>query len=189
MTDNKNTRSKLKEAEYFLQELLQRKDDYPTCLYLLSAFLSAWKSVLDVMLYDFVNFYPLGLENEDKISDRDFWVAANALGNRKALQFIKWWRQKAHIIGNHSLSRERNRIVHKGYPPYELYTPSTLSSGVVTLVSGQTVAGFSGPIPTDTYTTSNINVEFLDILEDCKNGFELIQGIVKEAEREFNINF
>jgi hypothetical protein len=35
--------------------------------FILSAFLSAWRSVLDVMLYDFADHYKIGLSRDDKM--------------------------------------------------------------------------------------------------------------------------
>lgn len=192
-----DTRFKLEEARYFLEKLIETKDDPKLSYFYLSAFLSAWRSVLDVVLCDLVKHYPLGLDgkSELKITDRDFWVAANALNHTEALRFIGWWRQKADIVRKHPLSKERNKIVHKEYPPRIVYVPSTFSSGTGLIVSESgEVAGLSGafpegaiPVTIAVAPSTTIEIKFLDILDMCKKGFALMESIVKEAEKEFNI--
>lgn len=192
-----DTRFKLEEAQYFLKKLIRLKAEPELANFYLSAFLSAWRSVLDVALFDFVKYYPLRLDEESKlrITDRDFWVAANALSHIEALRFIRWWRQKADIVRKHPLSKERNKIVHKGYPPRIVYAPQTLSSGAGLIVSerGEVVAS-SGALPGGVSLpiivvapSSTIEIEFPDIVNECMKGLTLMKGIVKEAEKEFNI--
>lgn len=190
-----DTMFKLEEARYFLEKLIETQDDPKLSYYYLSAFLSAWRSVLDVMLCDFVEHYPLRLtdKSELKITDRDFWVAANALNSAEALRFIEWWRQKADIVRKHPLSKERNRIVHKEYPPRMVYTPSTLSSGSGLIISSGDVAGlsetFPGAIPVTIAIApgTTVEIKFPDLLGKCKEGFALMKGIVKEAEEKFGV--
>lgn len=190
-----DTRFKLEEARYFLGQLIETQDDPKLSYFYLSAFLSAWRSVLDVMLCDFVEHYPLRLaeKSELKITDRDFWVAANALKHAEALRFIEWWRQKADIVRKHRLSKERNRIVHKEYPPRIVYAPSTLSSGSGLIVSGGEVVGIAaftkGAFPVTTAVVPGITIEikFPDLLGICNEGFVLMEEIVKEAEEKFGI--
>jgi len=188
-----DTRFKLEEARYFLKILTRLVDPEKSNFYL-SAFLSAWRSVLDVTLFDFIKYYPLGLSEESqlKITDRDFWVAANALNHEEALKFIKWWRQKADMIRKHPLSKERNKIVHKEYPPRILYAPSTLSSSAVYMPSESMEpagsSGFPGAIPVTTAVSPfTIEIKFPDLLEECKRGFDLMESIVNEAEKEFSV--
>ena len=189
-----DTRFKLEEAQYFLQELRRTKDDPKLSYFYLSAFLSAWRSVLDIMLYDFAEHYPLRLK-ELKINDQIFWVAANALNNTEALRFIDWWRQKADIVRKHPLSKERNRIVHKEYPPHTVYVPSTLSSGTRLIVSESgIVAGSAGTVPEGAFPVTiavvpgyTVEIQFPDLLGVCEKGFVLMESIVKEAEEKFKV--
>lgn len=85
-----DTRNKLKEGKYFLDALIQTQDEPELCDYYLSAFLSAWRSVLDVMLYDFAEHYSLGITIEDYMTPHGFWLVSKALKNTQALGFYKW---------------------------------------------------------------------------------------------------
>lgn len=85
---------KIQEAEYFLNQLRNIPQDSDEFMYNLSAFLNAWRSVLDVMLYDYAEKFALGLTRDEKITERDFEVVAKALQHTQASQFINWWRQQ-----------------------------------------------------------------------------------------------
>ena len=90
-----DTRKKVDEAKYFLNKLKKAQKGRQEHFYFnLSAFLNAWRSVLDAMLWDFVKHYGLGFDQEDRVNDMDFKAVATALKNTEALSFIKWWRKK-----------------------------------------------------------------------------------------------
>ena len=111
---------KLNETSYFLNLLQQNpqdRDHAKEFMYVLSAFLNAWRSVLDVLLYDYAEIFSLGLSREERINDRDFEVAARALNNSQAQSFIQWWKQQLSILGQNPLWLKRKVIVHRGYPP------------------------------------------------------------------------
>jgi len=79
-----DTRDKLEEAQYFLNSL-RDEEDPNRFNYNLSAFLGAWRSVLDIMLYDLAEVWTLGLTREDRITDNEFSVAAKALNYSDAI--------------------------------------------------------------------------------------------------------
>jgi len=53
VTEDVHARDKLAEAEYFLRQLENSQDDKKGFDFNLSAFVVAWRSVIDIMLYDF----------------------------------------------------------------------------------------------------------------------------------------
>jgi hypothetical protein len=170
-----DTGKKLREAEYFLEALLQtnfnKRDEFH---YNLSAFLSAWRSILDVMLYDFAELFKIGLTRENRISDYDFALVARATRNTRALKFIKWWRKKVSSLSNNKLWHMRPVIVHRGYPEmrervythFPVIVPSDRSNS-------------------DETQTSEFRITESEILEMCQNGLDSMKEIVKEAERTF----
>jgi len=118
-------KEKLSEAEYFLNMLKKTPWRDPVFAYNLSAFLSSWRSVLDVMLFDFAQLYALGFEREDHLDYEGFEIAAKALGRKQALEFLKWWKRECEKLARTPLYRARNIVVHKGTPPIAISIPLT----------------------------------------------------------------
>jgi len=189
-----DTRKKLQEAKYFLG-MLQNTKDRDEFYFVLSAFLSAWRSVLDVMLYDFAENYDIGLTRKDKMFPHDFWIVAYAKKDNRALEFFKWWDKKIRDLSKNHLWNMRPEIVHRGYPEVrqKIYVPNTISSGSITFVSESTDEENipSGAFPATLapiYASDLFPVNFSDVIELCKEGFALMESIVDEAEREFNVS-
>ena len=185
-----DTRNKLKEVQYFLEALVQTQNSPEQFYYNLSAFLSAWRSVLDVMLYDFVEHYRIGLTREDRMSPNDFELAARILNKKDALRFIRWWRQKLGVLSLNPLWNMRHVIVHRGYPEitYRIYAPDTLSSGSIVISSGEVISLSNGAFPTMTPVSGRtFEARFPEVLEKCKDAFSQMENIVHEAEKEFSI--
>ncbi|MGA2310608.1 MAG: hypothetical protein ABSG57_13825 [Candidatus Bathyarchaeia archaeon] len=105
---------KLNEAGYFLRAIKNTTDD--TFLFNLSAFLSAWRSILDVMLFDFAQKYHLGFGPEDHVTFETFRIVAKALKRGQALRFLSWWRKQERRVSGNPLYPKRNMIVHRKYP-------------------------------------------------------------------------
>lgn len=190
-----DTRKKLQEAKYFLDMLphTKNKDEFH---FTLSAFLSAWRSVLDVMLYDFAEYYDIGLTREDKMFPHDYWIVVYAKKNKNALEFFKWWSKKIKDLSNNSpLWNMRPEIVHRGYPEVrqKIYVPNTISSGSATFVSvpPEEASIPSGAFPvtiSPIYASDLFQVKFSDVIDLCKEGFALMESIVTEAEKTFNVS-
>src|SRR2546428_4681200 len=87
-------KEKLAESEYFLSALRQTSERPREFNYNFSAFLGAIHSVMEVMLYDFVERFRLGFTRKDRLLERDFWVASRALDNAEALRFYEWRNNK-----------------------------------------------------------------------------------------------
>lgn len=200
------TRNKLQEAQYFLNAVSTTEQSTGELYYDLSAFLNAWRSVLDVMLYDFAEHYHLGLTNEDMITEHDFELAAKVLNNNDALRFITWWRQQRGSLSQDPLWSKRNIIVHRGRPPtrrvIRLYILESLALSSTLTISGSTMpAGSALPVSTytpitqvTTITPSSRIVEtyFQDIpdrsvVDICNEAYDEIRGIVETAERDFGV--
>jgi hypothetical protein len=147
---------KLNEAYYFLDMLRNAPQDVAhekQFMYILSAFLNSWASVFDVLLYDYSERFTLGFSRNERITDRDFEVAARALNHTQANQFIQWWKQQLGVLSNDPLWAKRNLIVHRGYPPtmhaYMVYITESLAISATISVHGTTTtpAGSAGPQP------------------------------------------
>ena len=110
------SKRKLDEARYFLGSLEHTTEDGEEFYYNLGAFLNSWRSVLDIMPYDFAEKYQLGFTRDDRVEDYEFQMASRALNHTNALKFLKWWRQQVGKIQIDPLSRKRIDIVHHGYP-------------------------------------------------------------------------
>lgn len=202
-------RSKLAEAEYFLAALKRTLHDPDRLHYNLSAFLSAWRSISDVMLYDFAWRYSLGFGQEDRLTYREFKTVAKVLKRAQALEFLRWWRDEFRDIKANPLYRKRNLVVHRGKPPlrYVLYLPTRLASELDTEsklhLGVETYRGKKAIVKADRRTASAQNaerrvgrfkttfdVEFDDFpkrpLEDvCKEALDNTTQIVKTAEKEY----
>lgn len=181
------TRKKLEETRFFLEKFqkslvrVAEKESY----YYLSAFLGAWRSVLDVMLYDFAEFYSLGLTREDRMDGSGFYIVAKAQSNSQALKFFKWWNKKIERLSRNKLWKMRPRIIHRGYPKItQIYVPESISSG----------SGIALNLPEKAdaivaYITNGriAQIEYTTLPEECKNAFKLMEDIIIEAERKFSV--
>lgn len=199
--------NKLQEAQYFLRELSNASQDTDEFIYKMSAFLSAWRSVFDILLYDYAEKFSLGLTREDKISDYQFEIAIKAFKRyasvraAKALKFLHWWRQKRSELAQNPLWKTRTIIVHRGYPPtmrvIRLYIAESLAFSSTLSVSGTPTPNaiptdYASPAPPSTQTSTRrvIETRFKDfpnnsILDTCEQAFNLMKKIVEEAKRSF----
>jgi len=201
---------KLEEARYFVKRIEECRNAEDEFLYNLSGFLNAWRSIVEVMLYDFAERYSLGLTRQQRITPRDFEIAAQVLGRTEASRFLEWWRRQVGSLGENPLSEKRNVSFHRGYPKverrYSLYvsTPGVSSTLVPYYASFST--SFVGSNVTTTTTTASPHYStqtyskpsyvgqsdeyyFDDIsdrtvLEVCKEGIDKMKDIVEKADRE-----
>ena len=201
-----DTRKKLSEAKFFLDELSYVTDasDFTKVNYFLSAFLGAWRSVLDYMLYDFSEYYSLGISREDYMNVERFEIVAKRLKKTKGVEFINWFKQKQKILNNNPLLEKRVIIVHRGYPPIKSISyvqNSVLNIGTIS----SEVLPFSriliyDPIPTlslkDQYylkfsysyeVISFSDFSDMDIVGVCVDAQEMMETIVDEAETKFGV--
>jgi hypothetical protein len=210
-----DTRKKLNEAKYFLDLLPNFQEDENRFYYNLSAFLNAWRSVLDIMFYDFAEHYLLGFTREDDMNDKEFSAVATTLGRAEAVEFVKWWRKKQGVLKADSLWEKRIISFHRGN--VEIYqniyalgtggTSGTISWTNVTIgVAGATVGATEPTVGTratlgreatiGVHTHQQITAvnfwsfkDFPDenLIDKCKEGYSKLESIVKEAEATFHI--
>jgi hypothetical protein len=210
MVNKMQAEEKLEEARYFLRLLNATPQDIAherEFMHLVSAFLSSWRSVLDVMLYDYSDKYHFGFSRDEAISIRDFGIAARVTNNSQALQFLTWFKEQTGTLSNNPLSTKRNIIVHRGYPTinrvYAVYISGsmTISSSSTVQSANQPAVG-SGAIPptagapcgsatpTTTPTTVVADIRFMDcqnqsVLSYCTQALTQMETIVNSAIQQF----
>ena len=103
---------KLRECKYFLDII--KKSIGEELLFYFSAFLSSWRSVLDILLIDAAIAFELNISREKFFSLNRYLDIAIKHDNYKALRFSKWWKQTWDELQKHPLYKERNYIIHRG---------------------------------------------------------------------------
>ena len=197
-----DTRKKLSEAKYFLDLLPSFQEDENKFYYNLSAFLNAWRSVLDIMLYDFAEHYSLGFTRGVELNDKDFFAVATALSKTEAVKFVKWWRKKQGELKDDPLWEKRIISFHRGNVEiyqtiYALGTGS--SSGTISFanVYSPHVSPIMGGVVTlHTIPTESIGTSFWsfsdfpneNLIDKCREGCSKLEAIVREAETIFRVS-
>ena len=199
-----DTRKKLGEAGHYMGELRENEQDPTLFNYSMSAFLHAWRGVLDVMLHDFAEYYSLGFSREDLIECKGFERRAGIKKCTEGVKFIHWWLKKQEMLRKNPLWSKRNLSTHGGYlgmTEHVYYLDgSGATSGSVSFYFAQAgvSAGSSGPVPLigshaviQPYYASK-RLEFKDIpgknaLDVCRNAYSEMEKIVEEAEKEFKL--
>jgi hypothetical protein len=149
----------------------------------LSAFLASWRSIPDVLLYDFAEHY--GITDYYKklecvtsfravTNESSFRRAARNLRNSEALEFVDWWARNMKEIRKLELSSKRIEAVHKGLQPYPI---------IVLPFATPTGFNLAGYVRYEKYVA-----DMGAIIGKCQEGFALMEGIVNEAEREFDVS-
>jgi len=181
------TRKKLEEARFFLEKFRKSLNSEKQFIYYLSAFLSAWRSVLDVMLYDFAEYYSLGLTREHRMTDRDFFIVATAERNDQALRFLKWWEQRRQRLSKNKLWKMRGIIIHRGYPKivHELYFPQ--STAVCATAFTITLPKKADPLGSYITDGNIVMVEYTTLPKECQNAFKIMEKIILDAESKFSV--
>lgn len=206
-------KEKLNEAHYFLGMLSNTPQDDAherEFTYILSAFLNSWASVLDVLLYDYLEKFSLGFSRSERITERDFEIAARALNHTQATLFIRWWRQQLRSLSNNPLWTKRNLIVHRGYPPtmhvYNIYVAESIAINSTISAYGTSIiaAGSSGPSAISPTTTpgsatpqpapqtaqTRDEIRFADrpdrsVIDYCQVAYDEMESIVSSALAQF----
>jgi hypothetical protein len=199
-----DTRKKLREANYFLGELVKHEQNPETFDFFMSAFLHAWRGVLDVMLHDFAEHYSLGFSREDELRFDNFKKAAKSKNCADGVRFIDWWLSKQIMLRSNPLWSKRNLSTHGGYlgmAEHVYYlSGSGATSGSISFYFAQTgvSAGSGGAIPVSSHAViqpdyASKRLEFVDIpgihaIEVCRNACSEMEKIVEEAERTFEVS-
>jgi hypothetical protein len=191
---------KLKEARHFLDKLKNLNKGSEKFIFNLSAFLTAWRSVIDIMLYDYIEKY-FGFSREEYFKVRDFEIAAKVSGNQNAISFCKWWKKQINILNKNPLWAKRNITVHKGRPPIKI---NLFLQESIAMISGIAVSAAPGtsvsietqwPGPKIEPPTAVVGRELhfddfptKDIIDVCEEGFLQVKDMVDEAEKKFGNN-
>lgn len=208
-----NAENKLQEAQYFLEQMRAHSEGTTQFMYNLSAFLSAARSVMDVLLYDYGIKYGLFTIN-DRIYPRNFQRLAR--GNSTATSFYTWWTQKRDYLANDRiagfLSEKRHIVVHRGRPAmaWSLILAETISfHSEVSVTPPSPPAGSSTPnaidvtgspstsfgssvAPSPAISTSRHSVTgyFADypsdsVIDICEKYLQMLNSVVTEARTQF----
>lgn len=107
---------KLSEAFYFLEKL--RESSKRDLSFNLSAFVQAWRSVFDVLLYDYAEqYFGYPPERTVKITKESFEKIAEVLenlDNPKPKKFIEWYKEKEKTLAKEHFWHLRVFFVHRG---------------------------------------------------------------------------
>ena len=210
---------KLEEASYFLKKLRNRMEamdsDIENVLELenefkfnLSAFIQAWRSVFDVLLYDYAEkYFKHSPERKFKIFPYDFKKIAEVLENRDcpvSMKFFKWYKEKENILrkkfpwlwhlrvfivhrgGSRMEPRHKDRyVLKKPRPRFEVYVPPSVTSGsIYTLESIPVYFGEDVKVETEKELVI-AEMRATVILMKCEKGYSLMQKILVEARESF----
>jgi hypothetical protein len=196
-----DTRKKLSEAKYFLGLLPIFQEDTNKFYYNLSAFLNAWRSVLDIMLYDFAEHYSLGFTREVELNDKDFFAVATALNKTEAVEFVKWWRKKQGVLKSDPLWEKRIISFHRGNVAIyqNIYALGTGSSSGTISFGAYGYSPYVSPLVGGAFTphtipTKSIGTSFWsfkdfpdeNLIDKCKEGYARLEAVVVEAETMFS---
>jgi len=178
-----STGNKLNEARYFLEQFRETVLKPKISRFYLSAFLSAWRSFIDIMLYDFAEYYGLyNFKDQDARVHKKFsslidfadYISKTARNQKKnqAVEFIEWWFGKLLEVYNTELSEMRNQVTHIGSLklPELVQKKSTLSFSLQNYIYAK-----------------QYETEIAVTIETCQKGYSLIESIANEAEEKFNV--
>lgn len=195
---------KLSEARYFLDKMNTLKSQPEEFMHNLSAFLSAWRSVPDILLYDYAEKY-FAWGREDRFDMRDFEVATRASGRKEAQRFFQWYKKQYARLAGNPLWRKRVVTIHRGRPKvkrtYRLYLFEVKSLSQERSITEIVKRDFSEVIPsgeassiskskTPDAVMGSVETFFEDypdreIWEICEEAFENMRNIVEEARNIF----
>jgi hypothetical protein len=195
---------KLSEARYFLDKMKTLKSEPEEFMHNLSAFLSAWRSLPDILLYDYAEKY-FAWGREDRFSMRDLEVATRASRRKEAQHFAQWYKEQIQSLSRNPLWKKRVVTVHRGRPKvrqtYRLYLLEVKSWDQERSITEIVKRDFSEVTPpakassVPKYETPDVvvgSVEFFfedypdtEIWEICEEAYENMRNIVKEAQKTF----
>jgi len=181
---------KLEEARYFLDKLRNLEENLIEFKYNLSAFVSSWRSVLDVLLYDYAEkYFKIVREEQVKITPEVFSIGASAFNVPDAKKFIEWYYEKMRKLRDNRLWKLRIFFVHKGstlpkdYVKWELIVPLESSCSLSMHIEGvERILVFKGD-KMPTLFAGRLSQE--EMLKLCMQGFDSMTKIVTEAKATF----
>ena len=192
---------KLGEAKYFLEKL--KSSTNSELGYNLSAFIQAWRSVFDVLLYDYAEQYLLYSEERkiktSKNSFREIAIVMENYGKDIPKKFIDWYQEKESELSKEQFWNLRIFFVHRGgskiekgstvkktltVKPIEIYVPpSAISGDAISPTSASVITG-----RTEVKTEKELTIAKMPetvIIGESEKTYSLMEEIVKEARNKF----
>lgn len=191
---------KLEEAEYFLAKL---KQEYVTdatdvgeitkeFAHNLSAFISAWRSVWDVLRYDFAEKY-LKVSRDKELRWNEFKKISAQ--NQDVIPVVKWLESKFDILKENPLWEIRHHNIHRGmididreqrpYPINGISGSPTVSNVIRRKSKPNTSASSRGQKLRFVFRLGQSHdIEHKQIVLTCDVAFKLMQSIVNEASEK-----
>lgn len=198
-----DTRKKLREALYFFTELARFENEPEKFDFNMSAFLHAWRGVMDVMLHDFADYFMLGFSREDELRFDNFEEAARRKKCTDGMKFIHWWLGKQAVLRTNPLWGKRNLSTHGGYLGMAVHVYYLSGSGATSgtvypyFAQSDTAHGSGGAIPVSGHPVihpdfTSKRLEFVDIprrnaTDVCNDAYHDMERIVGDAEKTFRV--
>lgn len=189
---------KLAEANYFLEKLRDSKE--VEFRFNLSAFIQAWRSVFDVLLYDYAEkYFKYSAERNIKTNKHKFKDIADVLENRgdsEPKKFIEWYEKKEKILRESPFWNLRIIFVHRGGAKGNLKRPVQVIIPVEVYVPPSAISAGTVP-PKFVYRRGKrmqvkteeelfiARMREIEIRRECKKVFLLMKEIVEEARKSF----
>jgi hypothetical protein len=194
-----DSRKRLGEAKFFLDQLKNHESDSEKFEYYMTAFLTSWRSVMDVMLYDVAEHF-LGLSRDDQYNEEEIRAIAEKKGCKEVINFVSCWSGKQKILLKTPLWNKRNVSFHRGYPSMNIefiyLGNSGGTSGTISVnlraytpdLSGE--YPIRGPVPQPDFASKRFS--FSDIpgrsaISVCEEAYDQIERFVDEAEKVLNL--
>jgi hypothetical protein len=194
------SKRKLAEARYFFGGL-KGEQDPETFYYKLSAFLNACHSVMDIMIYDFVERQGLGITRDDYLDRASFELVAKSHKVEQEVMFSKWLKEKLDELSRYPIWNMRKVVTHRGYPnvtqetiylSVSVYGSMGIGFSATPSSTSGTITAF-GPPPSGSNVSENQTRTVFkleeagsrEVGEVCGELYELLAGIVSEAEKRF----
>lgn len=179
-----NTRDKLNEATFFLEEMKGRASDTNGFRYMLTAFLSANRSITQIMQKEF-----------SKVSGFTGWydLKQEEITRNPTLKYLHRQRvityhirpillQPTDVTGQNTNSISANIIIN-GTSASIIISGTGGSVGVVG--SGAILPEIEPTVTDIKYYFDDIAIKDKDVITVCQEGVDIIKNIVNECERRF----
>lgn len=183
---------KIKEAEFFLQKIIESYSEFPFIEYYFHAFVTSVRSISDYLLEDYNIKYNLKIPDNEPDFRKKFREKAYSVGG-EALEFDKWHdrqitRIKSDPIGS-DLWDKRNFIMHRGGEKLDDLSQRISREMGKDIPKGVAIGiqGYDGEpmrfFPTTVIYTKSL--KWVDLKEACEKFLSLMKEMVLESHRQF----
>lgn len=187
-----NADDKIKEAEFFLQKIIENYEKDPFVEYYFHAFVISTRSISDYLLEDYKVKYGFDIPDDEKKFPEKFKEKAYAFGG-EALEFHKWYdRQITKITSDNigsELWKKRNFIIHRGGEKLDNLSQRILHNMGIDLPKDTAIPiQGNNDEPLRFLPTTTIYLEsmaYVDLKVVCEAFLSLMKEMVLEARRQF----